>query len=104
MKLAIVSLMTGVPWGGSEESWAAAARDGACTGHRSRGLPSGLAGSAREGAASGQEWRKHRALAALEPSLKARLAAKLLHPSSSLDRQIKQAAADAFVVSLGSDV
>ena len=102
MKLAIVSLMTGVPWGGSEELWAAAAREALARGWNVEAylpewpsVPERVSDLAKRGLAVSY-WKQY------DPSLKARIASKVFHRSADLVRQVQQSSADAIVLSLGS--
>jgi glycosyltransferase involved in cell wall biosynthesis len=100
MKLGVVSLMTGVPWGGSEELWAAAAREAL-----GRGLP--VEAMLPEWPAVPEKvqtlvdrgmilkrWPK------FDPKLTARVANKLR--GNTLIGLVQKCDADALLISLGS--
>lgn len=102
MKLAIVSLMTGAPWGGSEELWAAAAREALTRGIAVEAhlpawpnMPARVAELAKLGAVV-SNWR------APDSSLSARIAGRVLYRSANLVRQVQRSNADLLLVSFGS--
>ena len=101
MKLAVVSLMTGVPWGGSEELWAAAAREALARGIAVEAhlpawpsVPAKVAELAKFGVRIAY-WKRP------DPSLAARIANRVW-TSTNLVKQVQRSDADALLVSLGS--
>ena len=101
MKLAVVSLMTGVPWGGSEELWAATAREAVARGitveaHLPEWLtvPSKVADLAKIGVRV-SHWKRP------DPSVLARIANRL-RASTNLVKQVERSDADVLLLSLGS--
>lgn len=100
MKLGIVSLMTGVPWGGSEELWAAAAREALGRGWPVEALlpewsavPEKVQSLVDRGM-NLKQWPK------FDPKLTARIANKLR--GNTLISLVQQCDADALLISLGS--
>jgi L-malate glycosyltransferase len=100
MKLAIVSLMTGVPWGGSEELWAAAAREGLNRGGTVEAiLPEWPAipervQSLQDAGLKLSRWPRTSA------DLQARIVKKLL--GTGVEKCVQRSEADVLVISLGS--
>ena len=102
MKIAVASVMAGAPWGGSEELWAAAAREAL-----GRGLvveahlpawptvPERVAELLKRGMAV-SIWRPY------DPRLAARLAARLRGRPDDLARQLRRSDADVVVINQGS--
>jgi glycosyltransferase involved in cell wall biosynthesis len=100
MKFAIASLMTGVPWGGSEELWAAAARAALGRGWPVEAMlpewpvvPDKVRSLVQAG------MKLHR-WPMFEPGLKAKIERRL--SASDLPRLVRRADADVLLVSLGS--
>jgi glycosyltransferase involved in cell wall biosynthesis len=100
MRLAIVSLMTGVPWGGSEELWAAAAREALARGWSVEALlpgwpsvPEKVKGLEQAGVRV-KHWAMH------DPSRVARAKNRLL--GRTVTDLVRRSVNDALVVSLGS--
>jgi L-malate glycosyltransferase len=100
MKLAIVSLMTGVPWGGSEELWAAAAREGLSRGWQIEALlphwpavPEKVKTLEQAGLLL-KRWTK------FDPSPSKRMANRLL--GTNLVSLVRKSHAEALMLSLGS--
>lgn len=100
MKLAIISTMGGVPWGGSEELWAAAAREAVGAGHRvsaflwrvRRGRRlraeelARMGVKVREYAPPDGAWQKWRSTFTVRHPRAATWWARLLHPSEPIFR------------------
>jgi glycosyltransferase involved in cell wall biosynthesis len=100
MKLGVVSLMTGVPWGGSEELWAAAAREALGRGWPVEGMlpewpavPEKVQSLVDRGMIL-KRWPK------FDPKLTARIANKLR--GNTLIGLVQKSDVDALMISLGS--